>query len=340
MIKHLWRLVIMVVVSLALLAGILWWVGFDATLEAIGQVGLPAFAALGGLMAAVLVLQAAAWGVLNHPIAHCVNFRTLLAAVTVGHAGNILTPSTYLGGEPIKIMYVGRKTQLPYRQLAGTVLLGKYLEALSFVVFLGVATVAATVGFREVLFSAPNIPLGVGILVVAAAALVFSVILWVSLANRWTPLTRLVGLLVFTRLFPRLLIRLRKRALDAEKQASRVFCEEGYAVIPALLLYLATHVAMFAKPLAFFYLGWQIQLGWAELGLIFLTSQVLLAVQLTPSGVGTLDGGMFAMLALAAIAITAPQCAAYLLCIRFWDLAVVATGASLAARAGAGLFRG
>ena len=92
------------------------------------------------------------------------------------------------------------------------------------------------------------------------------------------------------------------------------------------------------KPLAFFYLGWQTRLGWAELGLIFLTSQVLLAVQLTPSGVGTLDGGMFAMLAVAGIAITRPQCAAYLLCIRFWDVAVVATGGLLAARAGARLF--
>ena len=80
---------------------------------------------------------------------------------------------------------------------------------------------------------------------------------------------------------------------------------------------------MFLRPLVFFYLGWQIRLDPAELGLIFLTSQILLAVQLVPSGAGTLDGGLLAVVAIAGIHISVPQCTAFLLCIRFWDAAVV-----------------
>jgi hypothetical protein len=80
--------------------------------------------------------------------------------------------------------------------------------------------------------------------------------------------------------------------------------------------------------------------GPAELGLIFWASQVLLAVQLVPSGIGTLDGGLLAVVHMAGIGITIPQCAAFLLCLRFWDAAVVATGAVLAAHAGVGLCRG
>jgi len=93
-------------------------------------------------------------------------------------------------------------------------------------------------------------------------------------------------------------------------------------------------MTMYLKPLVFFWLSWGTVLGPAELGLIFLTSQVLLAFQFMPSGVGTLDGGMFGMLAVSGIAITQPQCAAFLLCLRFWDGVVIAAGAVLAARVG------
>jgi hypothetical protein len=109
-------------------------------------------------------------------------------------------------------------------------------------------------------------------------------------------------------------------------------------IVPAFVLFMLTHVTMYLKPLLFFWLGWGKVLSPAELGLIFLTSQVLLAFQLTPSGVGTLDGGLFGVLAVSGIAITQPQCAAYLLCIRLWDSLIIAAGAALAARVGVGLF--
>ncbi len=109
-------------------------------------------------------------------------------------------------------------------------------------------------------------------------------------------------------------------------------------VAPAFGLFLLTHAAMYAKPLLFLGLGWGVSLSAGQLGLIFLTCQVLLAFQLTPGGVGTMDGGLFGMLALTGIAITHPQCAAFLLCMRFWDGMVIAVGAPLATRVGIGLF--
>jgi len=332
------KLTISLVASLVLLAGIVYFVGFGETVAAARQVGLPAVLSLGGLLAALLVLQAAAWTALNRAIGHRVPFPTLLGATTVGLAGNILTPSTYLGGEPGKVLYVGRRTHLSYEQLAGTVLLLKYVEALSFVLFVAAGTVVAVLGLPSVLFRGAGLALGVAVLVVAAAAVATAGVLWVSLARRWRPLTVLAGLLVRARVFPRFFSRLRVRARRVEDQASRVFAEERSMVAPAFCLFVLTHATMYLKPLLFFGLGWGTVLGPGELGLIFLTSQVLLAFQLTPSGVGTLDGGLFGMLAVSGIAITQPQCAAYLLVIRFWDGVVVAAGAVLAARVGVGLF--
>jgi len=330
------KLTISLIASLVLLAVIVHFVGFGETLVAVRQVGLPAVLSLGGLTAAFLVLQAAAWMVLNRAVAQRVPFSTLLGATTVGLAGNILTPSTHLGGEPGKVLYAGRRTGLSYERFAGTVLLMKYLEALGFLAFVAVGAVIAAVSMRETLFSGTALVLGISALAAGAAALAGMVVLWVSLTMRWLPLTVLAGLLARARIFPRFFGRLRVRARRVEDQASGVFAQERSMVAPALGLFVLTQASLYVKPLAFFYLGWGTPLGVGELGLIFLTWQLLLAFQLTPSGVGTLDGGMFGMLAISGIAITQPQCVAFLLCIRFWDGVVIAAGTLLAARAGLG----
>jgi uncharacterized membrane protein YbhN (UPF0104 family) len=68
------------------------------------------------------------------------------------------------------------------------------------------------------------------------------------------------------------------------------------------------------------------------LSLIFVASQTLLCFQLTPSGVGTLDGGLIGTFAL--IGLPEAQCMAYLLALRFWDVLIMGSGGFLAARVG------
>ncbi len=332
------KLTIAMGVSVVLLAMMVYFVGFGKTIDAARQAGLPAVLSAGAASAAWLVLQTAAWMALNRTVGHRIKFRSLLAASTVGLAGNTLTPSTYLGGEPGKVLYVGRATRLPYEELVGTVLLLKYVEALSFLLFVAAGTVVVISGMEGVLFSGSGLILGIALLVVAGLALVAMTALWLSLSRRWRPLTALAGLLARARVFRRFFTRLRVRARRVEDHASGVFAREKGMIAPAFGLFLLTHAMIYVKPMLFFWLGWGKVLSPAELGLIFLTCQVLLAFQLTPSGVGTLDSGLFGVLYLSGIAITQPQCAAYLLCLRLWDGVAILTGAILAARVGVGLF--
>lgn len=103
---------------------------------------------------------------------------------------------------------------------------------------------------------------------------------------------------------------------------------------PAFCFYLLTHIALFARPALFFYLSAHAALNTGQLGLLFLIGQGLLAVQFMPSAIGTLDGGFLLWAGMPGLGITAPQVMAFLLCVRFWDAAVVALGALLAARTG------
>lgn len=331
------KITILLVVTGAILAGVMYFVGFEKTWQAVVEAGLPAFLSTGVFLAALIFFQAVAWKYLNGSIGHKVPFGVLVQATIVGQAGNTLTPSTYLGGEPARILFVGKLTGLSYGELTGTVLLGKYLEALSFVAFLLVCAVVTMLRYWRTLFEGAAPLVGVSLVVILALLIALAVALIMTLQRGWTPLAGLILLGERMRIFPRALRRLRRRTVGAEKQASRVFRQEERVVLPCLITYLLTHLLMFAKPFAFFWLGWRLGLDAYELALIFVTCQVLLAFQLTPSGVGTLDGGMFGMISLANIPITSPQCAAYLLSLRFWDFALIALGALLTARAGAEL---
>ena len=332
--RRMLSLAILLPVTAVILAAMVYVVGVERTLAAVRAAGPLAFVGVGALTAAHVLLQAAAWMALNQPIKHRVRFRTVLAATTVGLAGNILTPSTFLGGEPLKVLYVGRRGHLPYHEVAGSVLLSKYLEAISFILFFGFCTAVAAVYYRDLLFG-PYLAGGITLVVLAGTLLVLCGVLWRALALRHRPLAALVGLLGRVRPLRRRMARLRERTRQMEEQVSRVFCEEGGASWSAFGALVLTHVAILLKPVAFFCIGTQLHLGLGPLSLIFVVAQALLAFQFTPAGAGTLDGGLLGTFAL--VGLGQGQAMAYLLCLRLWDATVVGVGAFLAARVGARL---
>ena len=328
------RTLLLVAASLALLALIAGWVGFRATAEAVRQAGFLAFAVIGLDLAALLALQAWAWAALNRPIGHRVPYGSLASAVTVGMATNVLTPWSYLAGEPAKVLYAGRKTGLPYTELAGTVVLAKYLTALSFLLFFGLSTLVAALSFRTRLFHGPNLAAGLTLLVLAAGLLALCLLLALALVRRWCPLTWLVGGLARLGLASGGLGRLRERAREMEHQVARVFCEEGRTALRAFALIALSHAVIFVKPALFFLLGGSARLTFAELSLLFVAGQALLAFQCMPSGAGTLEAVMLGVFALLNAGVASSQVMAYVLCMHCWDGIVVIVGAILATRVG------
>ena len=325
-----------IVVCVAIVAAIVLALGVGRTLDAVSEAGAAAFVSVGVLTFAFLTAQALAWAALNAAIGHRVPLRTLIAASLVGMAGNIVTPSAYLGGEPLKVIYVGHAARLPYHEVAGTVLLSKYMEATSFILFFSVSAVVTAVGYRDQLFG-PYLALGVAVLAISAALLALGVAMWVSLARRWRPLTRLVRWLCRIPFLSRRLRQRRERVRKMETQVGHVFWEEAPAARKAFAALMASHVMMFLKPPAFFYLGTGMALDFKELCLLFVIGQMILALQVTPSGVGTLDGGLLGAFVLMGLDTSEDlaKCMAFLLCLRLWDLAAVGIGGILGARRGA-----
>jgi len=332
------RTVLLILLSVVILVGVVWSVGFEKTLEGLERAGITAFLALGVIQIIVVVLQTAAWAILNRPVGHNVGARMLFEANIVGYAVNVITPSAYLGGEPAKVFYVGRRTGLPYTGVAGTVVLAKYMEAISFFLFFTTAALIAMVTFRDEIFSTAYLPIGLLLAVLGSVLLVVCVALWLSLVYRRHPLTRLVALLSLIRPKSRFFARLRKRTRAMEDQVNQVFTEHGRAAFRSFGVFLLVHLVIFLRPAFFVFLTDDVWLNVGETGLLAVAAQGLLAFQFTPGSVGTLDGGMLGVFSL--LGLPAATCMAFLLFTRFWDGVIVGFGMFFGAKVGASTLAG
>jgi len=329
---------LLILLSLVILVVLVASVGFDKTLRGLKRAGFHTFVIMGAIQFLVIALQATAWSILNRPVGHKVGTRTLLEASIVGYAVNIITPSAYLGGEPAKVLYVGRRTRLPYPALAGTVVLAKYLEAMSFFLFFTTSTVIAIITFREVLFTGNMLPVGLMLVAIGSLLLAICAALWLSLTFRRHPLTRLVRLVSMVKPRSRSFARLRTLTYRMEQQVNQVFCEEGKAASRAFFVFLLLHGVIILRPALFLILVDYEFLNLGEIGLLFVAFQGLLAFQVTPGSAGTLDPGLLGVFHL--LNLHDSSCMVLLLFTRFWDGVLVGLGALFAARVGAKMLAG
>ncbi|MCC5829826.1 MAG: flippase-like domain-containing protein [Phycisphaeraceae bacterium] len=324
----------MAAVFAALFGVVLWLVGPVRTMDVLREVGWLAVVAVGLSPMVIVLFQAGAWSVLSRTIGHRIPFRTLLAGIVVGQSINTLTPSTYVGGEALRVLYVGRRTGLSYTELSGTVLLAKYLELLSFIIFFGFCALVSLLAFGAWFFERPYTPIGVTILSVTGTISIFGILLILALYRHWTPVTHLVRVFWWWRPHSRWLARLTIRARQMEQQVSEVFAREKAAAGVALLMLMGTHIMMMLRPLFFFIFivdpAGSMALG--EMMILFVIGQALLALPLTPGGAGTFDGGMIGAFLL--IGIGEATAMAYLFAVRIWDALMIGVGLFIAALAG------
>ena len=332
------KLLVTLTASAAVLLVVVLLVGVEETWRSLCEAGAPAFVLVGVIAALFIALPTFSWALLNRAVNHPVPYGVLFRTSLIGMAVNIITPSSYLGGEPVKVYLLGRRTGLPYKELGGTVLLTKYLEALSFIPFFAAAAVIALYAHRDDLSSGNGGAIWSTLMVLTAVLVLLSLVLIASLLLRWHPFTLLFQGIRRALGGSRFLKKATRVSRDIEEQVCRVVRTNRSLSFRALALTMLAQVMVFLRPVAFFRLGMEIPLGLGDLCLIYLAGQALMALQVTPSGVGIMDGGMLGIFSLTG-GIEPSQGMAYLLCLRFWDVLTVSVGVLLCAEMGLDIVR-
>jgi len=323
------------VLSVGVVALIIHFVGLRHTLGVLAQAGVRAFVAMLVLSLAWLTFGAMAWDRLGRPVGHRIPFHTLLKGVLIGFVGNFVTPSMYLGGEPWRVAYVGRRRDLPFYQVAGTVLLTKYLEFMAFVLLMGIGTTVTLLYYWDDLWDVARVAIGVG----TGGLLGVVVLLMVALRGRHRPISAVIEWLIRRRILRRALRRRRRGVRQMEDQISRTFNREGLAAWTAFACLSGGFAALFIRPLIFFcFLKEPRIFSFPELCLIFVLTQFILALQVTPGSLGAYEGGMIGIFAMLG-GVGEPAALAYVICMRAADAVLLLTGLFVATHQGIKILR-
>jgi hypothetical protein len=316
--------------SILLGIGVLAWIvrGLDlgAARHAMGRAGAGGMAAFAALCALILCLQSLGWHALMRSRGWEIPVSATLRSMLMANALAWVTPSMYLGGEPLRIWHVSARYGRPSEEVAATVAVHKFAEFAGFIVAL-LASLGAVLW-------ASGLPhrLRVASTAVSGALLLLFVLLAAAFAGRW-PLAS--GLL---RALGKRGERCRRWAESAEAAIEACLREHRAAFAAALVLTGGPAALILAKPLVFFwFLGKT--LPFPQLALVFVLTQLVLALQFTPGGIGLFEGGVLGTFAL--IGVEAPEAAAYAAAQRIADAMLVGAGTLFAMREGAaGFFRG
>jgi uncharacterized protein (TIRG00374 family) len=253
------------------------------TITAVGWLG---FALFFGNSVLSIVFPALGWWILMRYENLKVSYRHLLNSSIMGFAINVATPSMYIGGEPIRVYYIGNLYGIPKRQVLASIIINKVQEITALVVIMMVCgwvllhkyqdEIANTAGLNKGAFLTGLIATGIG-----------SALLLIFFLGKMKPSVKILSFLIWLRIFPRKLIRLRKRADQMEDLIHEALFSRWRSTATAGLITALSAVSIFLRPAVFFwFLDGAEAFTISDLAVIYVFSQLFMVVPLTPGGVG------------------------------------------------------
>ncbi len=325
--RRLWFLGL--VISGAFLLGALIYVsGPRLVWQEVRAVGVWGFVAIVGNLLAVFVAWLLSWYVLLRSAGVRVPWRTLAGALVSGFSVGYLTPSMYLGGEPVRAYAVANRAGVPMALVMATVVLERLLAGVALIGF-------ATMGGAFVLASG-ELTRGDKQAVAAGLGLI-SVLVFLGLASfvwDWRLLSR--GLSALASRVPgrERLLRAAARVAEMEREVHRALRFRLSHTLLAFALQLLLVLLNFLRPQVFFYFTQRTLFSLGQLALYFTLNVFLTTVLwLTPGGLGIAEGGRIGIFTL--LGIRASGAVAFSVVYRFVELLIVGCGLLLVLRWGA-----
>jgi len=280
-------LIISVIVGLGLLVVILYYVGWRRIFNEIFDLGWFGFSMLFLNMVLTIVFWMISWQLILRSYGLRSSWLSVLKARLSGFSVSYLTPSMYFGGEPVMAYLIAKELEAPSTKVFATVMVAKFLEAVSLVAFVYLGSFYAL--FMPNLPSSQQSALLYG--TIAFSILVLLGFIDFAYNRLWA--TRLLSGL--GRLLPwwrGALGKATEVACKVEEEINLAFRSHLPATLAALVTNFIGTLLSYLRPQIFFYFSQHRMFTFPELSLIFALN-ILLAVffWVTPGGIGVSEGG-------------------------------------------------
>ncbi len=277
--------------ALSLLAGgaifvyiIIYFGGVQDIRKTFETIGWLAVLAYFGNATLLLTAPAASWMILMRGEGLHVSYWTLLKANFMGGALTLITPSFYLGGEPLKMFYVARTLKQPQQRILATIIVAKFQE---FGALLLIMIVAVGVAIWQIEFTGhQQMWLVSGMVVIL---LLFGLAIYAFIKN-YQPTAKLIDLVAGLGVARRHLAELRNRACEMDQLIHNAFTKrlKVFAASQAVVLFSAGSI--FMRAWIFFAFAGTF-LGSDTLCGVYVITNVANSLPM-PGGLGAFEGGM------------------------------------------------
>lgn len=214
--------------------------------------------------------------------------RSAIGVNLMGFPFSHLTPSLFVGGEPVKIYYLCTKYGVDMGKLIATIIVSKFQELSSYVVLMMLCLIF-------LIWNEPFV-MGAGsvsaILVVVVLMTFFSIFLYLYINDK-KPLSRMVGFLSRFGVARHRIELMRDKISAMEVVIHQSLTSRWKRFMVAQLVTLLSAVSVFLRPLIFFGLmsGKHI-MKLENLCFIFILTNLTNTVQITPGSIGVFEGGI------------------------------------------------
>lgn len=320
-------------VGLGLFAGLIYASNPRLVWQELQAVGAWGFLAVVGNVVLSFFAWTVSWFLLLRGAGILLPWKKVFAPMLAASAVTYLTPSAYLGGEPVRVYWVAKETEVTLARVTATVLVERLFAGISLLAFSAIGGFFAFLSPTMSLADKRVMGLGFGLMAV------FLVLGVVSFAGnrRWLSRgLRALGRVVSWR---GTLARLSAGAAEMEHQIHQVFSQyPGYA-LASFFLQLVTVFLTYIRPQVFFYFTRQALFTFPQLSLFFTLNVFIGAfLWLTPGGLGLADGGRAGAFKLLGIPVSSAF--AYNILFRFVEFIQVGVGLYLLMRQGLLRWRG
>lgn len=278
--------VVSILIGAAGFALIPFLVGVDRLLASIAQAGWMGVGLFILLSTMPLVVPAFAWWMLMRADGIPCGLWTALKANFMGFPLNFITPSMYLGGEPLKTVYIAAECRVTKRRVLATIILGKFQELGGLVLAMIVAT---AMFFVHNPATGRNAILLIGTMTVLT--LFFGLVLY-AFAGRLRPTVRILTFLARFRGIRRRVLRLRRFAEEMEDLIHAAITKRVRVFVLAQVVTLLSAASVFIRPMIFFRFIPGASVGFDHLCIIFLLVNLVNGLTPIPGGLGVHEGVM------------------------------------------------
>jgi uncharacterized protein (TIRG00374 family) len=322
---------LLIIIAIIIIVAIFAWVGADKIIAKFQEIGFLGVFLYFAVAIAGLLVTVIGWYLILRSHNIKVKFLHAIIGQLIGNAIGFITPSLYLGGEPVKAHYIGTIYGISKTKVFSTAFFAKFQELTCLLIFIYAGTLVMLLEAKEV-----QLPgwMWTTLLTVDIILGIIVLLTLISITKNSPVFSHIAAWIAKRGILSKRIEKLIPKIINTEELIYQAFRHDWKTGLIAFLFNFLSIIAVVAKPVIFFYfLYHQNVFSLTEIAMIFTFSQILLVFHVTPACIGVFEGGQMGIFAIIGInnpAINTTDAASYLLICRFVDLVLTGGGVYLA----------